>query len=77
MTVRSLGSASSIPCSLGDVRPQMDDTRGGEAEPNDWKNVWLALSGRLETIARLRAERDAHNDGTQLIFDSHDQARVA
>ncbi len=50
----------------------MEAARGGEPEPNDWYAAWLALADRL---VEWRAAVVAEN--AKLIFDKHDQARLA
>ncbi len=74
---RSLGSASSIPREGTPQTPAKEAARGGEAEPNDWSDMWITLADRMAIIAHLRSEREAWDEHVSLIFDQHDQARLA
>ncbi len=71
---RSLGTASSNPHPPTVGPPEHVALRDGEAAPND---LWITLAERQHTILRLRAERDARDEDITLLFDSHDQARLA
>ena len=69
---RSLGSASSIPREGTPQTPAKEAARGGEAEPNDWTAIFMALADRLvEWHEAVLAEN------ATIVFDSDDQARLA
>ncbi len=74
---RSLGTASSNqhrdnavlrpPC-----RESSQRMLDGEAAPSDWCEAWLALADRLASWADAIEVEEY-----KLVFDSHDQARLA
>ena len=71
---RSLGTAPSNP-RLGTDTPlntHGDEAGDGGAAPNDWLSIWVTLANRIvEWNQAVEAEEDI------LVFDSHDQARLA
>lgn len=69
LMTRSLGTASSNPQPM---TPEYVALRDGEAAPNDWLTIFLTLADRL-----VDWEEACKAEEATLVFDSHDQAKLA
>ncbi len=68
---RSLGAVSPNP-SEDAARPHEEAARDGETAPSDWLAMWITLANRIVEWHQACEAEDA-----SLIFDNHDQARLA